>query len=178
MPTPIDPDRGLRRDSRGNMLWETEDVLVETMHGPFMERKLIGQPNGGVQMRLGPGGMCIYMYNDDPGTYLNELGGVVSDRIAQAAGFDIDSLARSKRKKAAMRAAEIAVDEEFAAQGSHSKVVKERGEYRMVEIADGLFAIQFIEPDGKGTNLTKVPLARKAAEKLFDDMAGPEPEKA
>jgi hypothetical protein len=170
----IDPDRGLRRDSRGNMLWETEDVLVETMHGPFIERRLIGQPNGGIQMRQGPGGMCIYMYNDEPGVFYNERGGKISDRLAEQAGFDVNSLSREKRKQAAMRAAGLAVEEEFASQGGHSKVVKERGEYRMVEVAEGLFSIQFIEPDGKGTTLTKVALARKAADKLFDDMAGPE----
>lgn len=173
MPTPIDPNRSLKRDSRGNMLWETEDVLTETTHGPFVERKLIPQPQGGIQMRLGPGGMAVYMYNDAPGVFLNERGARVSEGLARQAGFDVDTLAREQRKQAAMIAAGKAVEAEFAGM-TNTKIVREKGEYRLVEIAAGLFSIQFIEPDGRGTPLTTQPLARKAADKIFDEMAGVE----
>jgi hypothetical protein len=146
--------------------------MVDTPFGPFVERKLVGQPRAGIQKRLGPGGMEIIMYNADPGVYLNERGGRVSEEMARAVGFDVDTLGKARRRLAALKVANEAVEEEFEGQ-PNSKVVLERGEYRMTEIALGLFAIGFIEADGKTAPLTTVPLSRKAADKLFDQLAGP-----
>ncbi len=169
---PIDVNRGLARDSRGSMIWDTRDVLVETEHGPFIERQLVGQPNGGVTHRQGPGGIAVFMYNDDPGVFLNERGAPVSDRFAEAAGFDVQSLGRARRKKIAMAKVGAQVDAEFSEQ-TNSNIIMERGEYRLVEIAPGHFAIHFIEPDGHGSPLSATVLSRKAAEKLFDELAPP-----
>lgn len=170
---PIDVNRGLARDNRGNMLWDTEDVLVDTDFGPFAERRLIGQPNGGCIHRNGPGGMTIYMYNDDPGVFYNERGGRVSEGIAAAAGFDVETLGKAQRRKQAMALAAEKVEAEYASL-PRAKVIAERGEYRMVEIAPGHFQIQFVESDGNGSPLTTQPLTRKAADKMFEDLAGPE----
>jgi hypothetical protein len=116
--------------------------------------------------------MEIIMYNADPGVYLNERGGRVSEEMARAVGFDVDTLGKAKRRLAALKLANQSVEEEFEGQ-TNTKVVLERGEYRMTEIAPGLFAIGFIEADGKTAPLTTVPLSRKAADKLFDQLAGP-----
>ncbi len=171
---PIDPNRGLRRDNKGNMLWETEDVLVETDYGPFSERRLIGQPNGGIQMRSGAGGIGIVMYNDEPGVYYNERGGRVTEAVAAGAGFDVASFGKERRKRDAMKLAASGIEAEYAGHGPSANVIAERGEYRLLEIAAGHFAIHFIEADGKGANLTPHALPRKAADKLFEDLAGPE----
>ena len=168
---PIDVNRSLARDSRGNMLWDSRDVLIETDWGPFQERQLIGQPQGGVIHRLGPGGMMIFMYCDEPGVFYNEKGGKVSDALAGACGFDVETLAKARRKRAALAKAGAQIDAEFAGIQS-TKVVKERGEYRMVETAKDLYAIQFVEADGTGSPLTTVPLSLAQAEKLFEELAG------
>ncbi len=173
MSTPIDVNRGLARDSRGSMIWDVRDVLIETSHGPFIERQLIGQPNGGVIHRQGPGGIGVFMYNDDPGVFLNERGAPVSERFAEAAGFDVQSLGRQRRKKVAMEAAGKAVEAEFSQDAPNSYIIKERGEYRLVELAPGHFAIHFIEPDGTGSPLSATAMPRKAAETLFDQLAPP-----
>lgn len=172
---PIDPNRGLRRDSKGNMLWDTEDVLVETDYGPFAERRLIPQPNGGIQLRLGPGGVGVVMYNDEPGVYYNERGGRVTDAMAAQAGFDVDSFGKQRRKADAMKLAAAGIEQEYAAYGPSANVITERGEYRLVEVAAGHFAVHFIEADGKSAPLTNTVLTRKAADKLFEDLAGPAP---
>jgi len=173
MPTPIDPDRSLTRDGRGNMIWETRDVLVETSYGQFIDRQVVGQPNGGILLRQGPGGMSIYMYNDDPGVFLNERGAVVSEAIAAQAGYDVASLAKVRRRKLAIAKAQAGVDAEYATE-ENSNIISERGEYRLVEVAAGHFQIHFVEEDGKGSPLSGV-LTHKAAEKLFLDLAGPAP---
>lgn len=172
---PIDPNRGLRKDNKGNMLWEVEDVQVETDYGPFSERRLVGQPGGGITVRSGPGGIGVVMYNDDPGVYYNERGGRVTEAIAQTAGFDTALFGKQRRKKDAMKLAATGIDQEYEALGPAANVVAERGEYRMLELAPGHFGIHFIEQDGKGAPLTNTVLTRKAADKLFEDLAGPEP---
>jgi hypothetical protein len=173
MPTPIDPDRGLARDGRGNMIWETRDVLIETTYGTFIERQVVGQPNGGILLRQGPGGMSVYMYNDDPGVFLNERGAIVSDAIASQAGFDVASLAKARRRKLALSKAQAGIDAEYATE-ENSNIIEERGEYRLVEVAQGHFQIHFVEEDGKGSPLSGI-LTRQAAAKLFLDLAGPAP---
>ncbi len=175
MPTPINPDRGLATDGRGNLVWETRDVLVETQYGPFIERQLVGQPNGGIQMRQGPGGVQVFMYNDDPGVFLNERGAPVSDVFAGAAGFDVVTLGKLRRKKQALAKAAGSIEEEFEHEGAAANVLVERGEYRLVELAPGHFQVQFIEEDGRGSPLSATVLTRKAAEKIFEDLAGPAP---
>lgn len=169
----IDYDRGLDRDGSGTMRWETVDVIVETPHGNHIERQIIGQPNGGVLARQGPGGVSVFMYNDDPGVFLNERGAPVSERFAEAAGFDVQTLGKMRRKKQAMAAAARGVESEFEQEVGNSNIVLERGEYRLVEVANGHFQIHFVETDGRGSPLSASILTRKAAEKLFDELAPP-----
>lgn len=168
---PIDVNRSLARDNAGHMLWDHHDVVIETDHGPYIERQLIGQPNGGCVHRTGPGGMQVFMYCDDPGVFYNERGGRVSEGIARQAGFDVDTLSKAQRKKQAMLQAQKTVEEEYAGIAA-MKIIEERGEYRLVEPAPGHFQIQFVEADGSGSTLTTSPLTEKAARKLFVEMAG------
>src|SRR5215469_7430201 len=140
--TLIDVNRSLARDSRGNMLWDTEDVVIETVHGDFTERRLIGQPNGGVVHRLGPGGIMVLLFNQHPGGIYNERGVRVPDSFWT--GTDLEELKKKRRRKAAMALAASQVEEEFSNVAAH-KVIKEQDEYRLVEIGPQHFQIQFIE---------------------------------
>jgi hypothetical protein len=161
----IDVNRGLAKN------WELVDVQREVAPGEFVtERTLVGQPGAGVTHRLGPGGISIYMYNDDPGIFLNERGAPVSDHFAAMAGFDVEGLTRARQKKLAIAAGVKAVEDSFADVTSQN-IIRERAGYRLVEIAKGHFAIHFIEADGKGSPLTSAALPEKAAQKLFDELA-------
>ncbi len=165
----VDVNRGLRRDNGGNMLWDVVDVAIETDFGPYLERRVVGQPSGGTIHRVGPGGMMIYMYNDDPGVFYNEHGGRVSNAIAAQANFDVETLAKLHRRKLAMEKATDAVDQEWSEQRSSARVLAEKGEYRLVELGKGHCQVQFIEADGQGSPLS-ASMAPPAARKLFDDL--------
>lgn len=164
----IDVNRGLARDSRGNFLWDSEDIEVETAHGNFSERRLLGQPNGGVRHRIGPGGMNIYMYNDQPGVFYNERGVRVPDSFWT--GSDLEELKKKGRRLAAMKLATEKVEEDFAGVAG-VKIMREAGEYRLVEIAPNHYQIQFVEEDGRGSPLTPLPMTLKQAEKVFAELA-------
>jgi hypothetical protein len=154
------------------MLWDLQDVVIETDFGPYETRVLVGQPNAGCLHRHHPSGMMIYMYNDDPGVYYNERGGRVSDTIAAEANFDVETYGKAHRRKLAYAKASGAVDAEFEGQ-TNLKVLKEQGEYRLVELGKGVAQVQFVEADGKGAPLTGT-MTLAAATKLFDSMLVPE----
>jgi hypothetical protein len=70
----------------------------------------------GVEYRaIGQHGPSIYMYADDPGTYLDAHGVPVSDELAAAAGFDVKKHRLLKARTAKIAEAKAAIDEQYRA---------------------------------------------------------------
>lgn len=168
---PINPNRGLAKDPQGNMLWQMADEVIETDIGPFTQRVLVGQPNAGVIHRAGPGGMAIYMYNEEPGVFYNERGAVVPVEMAQMAGFSVEPLLMAREKKMAMEEARRLVELQFASRGLMRNVVEERGNYRLVECAKGRFNVEFVEGEEATVMNEAGPMLEGDAHGLFNGLA-------
>lgn len=69
----------------------------------------------GCIIRFHPSGMRIVMYYDAPGQYFDERNTRMSDKMAQAAGFDTGKLASQRERNARLMQMREAVDKEFAA---------------------------------------------------------------
>lgn len=133
--------------------------------------------NQGVHIRfIGDTGEAIYMFVDKPGVYYNEVGRVVREDLAAAAGFDTERLGYLRRRNEARSSAIAAVDAEFGL--NQRTIVVERGEYRVVELRPGFFNVEF--DDGTVMN-AKGPIPEDMAMKLFRQCLNepePEPESA
>lgn len=125
----------------------------------------------GVWMRSHPSiGMDIYMYVDDPGVYYDAHGNGVPKELAEAAGFDVETLQKEHLRKTAMDNAMAEIDAKY---GSHEKkVVKESGGYQVWDLGLGRYNVT----DAKGNLLNKVPITKEQYEVLLKHLA-PTPEK-
>ena len=121
---------------------------------------------------IGSTGEAIYMYVDTPGVFYNEVGRVVSAEAAHAAGYDTEYLLKIRRRNDARNAAIAAVDAEFA-QSQGRKILREAGEYRLVEVREGFYNVEF--EDGTVLN-ARGPVPLDIAENLFRQCLGDEPE--
>lgn len=123
----------------------------------------------GVVMRSHPTmNMDILMYIDDPGIYFDAHGNILTDSLAEAAGFDVSDLSRKHKIKQALRKAEQQVLEEFGA--VEKTVVAEREGFTVRDI--GLGRYQVHGPDG--ALLTNQPISKDHALVLLDNLAPPD----
>jgi hypothetical protein len=114
-------------------------------------------------------GTDVFMYVDEPGIYMTAHGGKVSDQFAAEAGFDVDLLAKERKRIDLKRKANEAIDQELNDQNNLSEeVVEERNGFKLVSIGLGRHHIK----DPEGNRLTSSPLPQEAAEKVFNSLAG------
>lgn len=122
----------------------------------------------GAMIRHTGDGMAVYMRFDAPGVFLNEHGKRVPEEIAAQAGFDVEELARLRKRELAKAKVLGDIDREFAAQNTR-RIVVESADYRVVEVAKGYFNIEF--EDGTVLN-ARGPVSREVAMKRFRDLTG------
>ena len=61
-----------------------------------------------------PGGFRVVMFLDEPGLFYTELGDPLSDKEAEAAGFDVGHLSVERIKREQLAEAKRKIDEQFA----------------------------------------------------------------
>lgn len=124
----------------------------------------------GCTIRLHPAGFRVVMYKDDPGVYLSERAEPLSDKVAEAAGFDIAGLDRERRKRARLAEYKAQVEAEFATQEEDlERVMSVPTEGLHVKhIGGGKYAIL----NSEGTRVTQNPLTKEDAQELINDMTG------
>lgn len=128
--------------------------------------------NRGTYIRYTPQGEAVYMHHDEPGVFRNEVDRIVSPTAAAAAGYDTESLLRIRRRNEARNAAVAQVDAEYNFTNPR-KVIEERGEYRVIELREGYYNVEFL--DGTVMN-AKGPVNFDLAMKIFrQSLNEPEP---
>lgn len=111
----------------------------------------------------GPSGVNVYMYDGEPGVFRNAHGTLVSDELAQQAGFDVATLKRKRLMKERMKDAMDKITAELATEETKARPVRARGGFKVMDI--GFERFQVVDPDG--TPLTDKPLPRQQAEALL-----------
>lgn len=124
----------------------------------------------GVTKKLHPTGVAVYMYADEPGVYRNAFGTIVSDELAEQAGYDLKQLGKLRLKRERMAAAMEAINAELESGEIERIVVEERDGFQLVDIGYDRFNVE--DPDGNVLN--PVPLTKVQAKPLFDKLA-PQP---
>jgi hypothetical protein len=128
--------------------------------------------NRGTYIRFTSIGEAIYMHHDQPGVFLNEVNRPVSAEKAKEAGYDTENLMRLRRRNEARNAAVAAIDAEYNI-STPRKVLEERGEYRIVELYEGQYNVEFV--DGTVMN-ARGPVHLELAQKIFrQSLNEPEP---
>jgi len=124
--------------------------------------------NRGVRIRSHPSGVQVYMYNDEPGVFLNAFGHEVADALAQAAGYDVASLGRERLKKERMAQAMSMIENELSSEGTTEEtLLVERRGFKIIGIGLGRFHLK--DPDDN--TLTPTPVSEEVAMLLLDQMA-------
>lgn len=118
----------------------------------------------GVQKRLHPTGISVFMYKDQPGVFYNAHGKEVAPSLATECGYKTERLLREKLRREKMTAAQIAIDEEFGYSDKQHVVVAERDGYQLVDIGLDRFIIE----DNEGVSLTPRHLTRAESQAVFD----------
>lgn len=122
--------------------------------------------------KIGPGGISIFMYKDDPGRYLTAYGTEVAEDLARTAGFDIEKLRKSGLRIARMQEAKRLIEKEFAeTDGSLGVVEKTVNGFTVVALGAGRYDVR----DPEGNRLNTVPLPKDVAENLVEQLAKPRP---
>lgn len=120
----------------------------------------------GVEKRRDPlTGVDVYVYQDDPGVYLNAYGQPIDEAAAAAAGFDVVKLGKVKDKKERVAAALAAIDAEDGEQLEQT-IVQQRNGYKLVSIGLGRYRV--LDPDGD--NLTPKNLTQQEGEIVFNQL--------
>jgi hypothetical protein len=109
-------------------------------------------------------GVEVYMYLDEPGVYRNAFGDVITEKLAQEAGFDVEKFRKARIRRERMADAKRAIEEELDHSDVQTKVVKQRNGYALVSMGFGRYNIE--DPDGQP--LTDKPLTKQEAEAVFD----------
>jgi hypothetical protein len=121
----------------------------------------------GVTLRITGDGVEVYMYKDTPGVYLNAYGTQVSEQLALRAGFDVERLAKARKRREMMKKAALMIDEELDQDDVRTKkVIVERNGFTVTSIGLGRHIIE--DPDG--LKITERPLTKEEAVALFDEL--------
>lgn len=111
-------------------------------------------------------GVEVYMYIDSPGVYLSAHGTEVNPALAQAAGFDTETLGRKRVMNERMEAAMDSIRREMAVGEVKKEVVREDKGFKIINIGMGRHYVE--APDGD--RLTANPIPIEQAEVLFDQL--------
>jgi hypothetical protein len=122
----------------------------------------------GCTIRFHPSGFRVIMYDDAPGEYLSEKGDPMPESVAAKAGFDIEGLAKERRKLQRLAEYKAKVEEEFATEESDVEALLSvpGSGLEVKHIGAGKYAIM----DEDGQRLTQKPLTRQEAETLINDL--------
>lgn len=123
--------------------------------------------NRGVMIQKhGATGMDVFMYIDTPGVYLNAHGNPVPEEVAAAAGFDVDGLARERRRRERMSEAQRLIDAEEGVEAGSRPTLFEVDGYKIVDM--NLGRANVVDPDGNVLNARPIPL--ETAKSLVSSM--------
>lgn len=115
------------------------------------------------------GGMCIYMYKDEPGVYYDDHGRKVPEALAEKAGFPI----KEHAKQRAIREATAKFKEQMAAQlrvgDEELTVIKAAGDWQVLRLPLGRAKIVDRET---GESVTPTVMTEADALMLLDQLTG------
>lgn len=115
------------------------------------------------------GGLVVYMYKTEPGKYYDPHGRPVADAIAKLAGFDVERHARMRRRNDAMAEYERALNEELQTEAGDEVIIAAKGGWKVVALP--LERAKIVDEE-TGALVTAVPMSRKDALVLLDNLAG------
>ena len=122
--------------------------------------------NRGVTKRTGPGGMCVAMYKDKPGIFIDVNENPVSAALASQAGFDTEALLRERKRLAQLKAATDRVNAQFVeATDDIDRVVNAEG-HAIKHVGGGRYAIF----DASEERLTNKPMTKDEAIEMLQAM--------
>lgn len=126
------------------------------------------QRSRGCTIRFHPNGFRVFMYKDEPGKWFDERGEEVTDKVAQRAGFDVETLRRERAKREKLEQYRQRVEQEFESKEQDvARLLSARTEGLEVKhIGAGKYAIH----DAEGVRLTQRALTKREAEELISDM--------
>lgn len=130
----------------------------------------VDQP-GGVQIRFTGDGMAVYMAFRHPGLFFNDHGKRVPDVIASAAGYPIDRLGKLRELEEAKRKFGEQMDREFAV-STANRIVWAEGDYRVVEVYDDLYNVEFVDGEDATVLNARAPLSLEVAKRRFEELTG------
>lgn len=87
----------------------------------------------GVQKRLHPAGLEVYMFVDQPGVFFNAHGNEMDPSLAHEAGFPTEDLLKEKARRDRIADATARIDEEFSVEGKRDVVAEVNG-YRIAKL--------------------------------------------
>lgn len=146
---------------------QLENVTVTQDGVTYETTVIVPQPNAGVVTRFTPEGIAVHMYWSEPGHYYGDHGQEFPEAMAVLANYPVEELQRKRKKFEAMALAGATIEKEYATH-SMRNIFKTRGDYQMVEIAPGRFIIEFL---ADGSSMTREPLAKDVALRVFDTLA-------
>ncbi len=131
----------------------------------------------GVMFKPHPTGVDVYMYLDEPGVYRNAFEGLVSEQMAQEAGFDTVNLGKEKLKNERLAEAQALIEKELEIAAAEREVVKENGGFKVYRVGLGGHIVE----DPEGNVLTATPIPEEQAfvllERLVPQEEAPPPAK-
>lgn len=114
------------------------------------------------------GGLTVYMYKDDPGTYYDVHGNKVPDGIAKMAGYPVDKLSKLRRKKEAMAIFEREMAKQLNMEEDEEVVIlAEAGDWQVIRVSNGRAKIIDKET---GDLITRTLLPEKDALSLLKEL--------
>lgn len=132
----------------------------------------VDAPGGVTIMRqkTNDGGMYIYMYNSQPGTYLNAHGKEIPEALAAEVGFPVDKFRkeRIKREKMAQYMSQIEAELEMLSSDGEEVVLHEGNGYKIVAVNED--SANVFTSEGDKLNTTVLP--NSAAITLFEKLTG------
>lgn len=117
----------------------------------------------GMTIRFHPSGARVGMYKDTPGVYYDGKGERVNKDMAREAGFDVERLARERRKQKKIQKAKerIEAEEEQALRQAEEEAEREADDedYEVYHAGGGKYAVR----DAEGNRLCD-PTTKEEAE--------------
>lgn len=117
-------------------------------------------------------GMQVYMYKDDPGTFLDAYGGEVDEKLALQAGYDVPTLIKERDRKNRITA-EVAKINAMYGTVDGGDIAFEKAGFKAVAM-EGEGQFQVVSPEGnvltdKSLTLAEAKKVVVAAAKGEDD---------
>lgn len=129
---------------------------------------IVSQPRAGVQTRFTPEGIAVHMYWGEPGRYWGDHGQELPEAMAILARYPVEQMKIARQKAEAMATAARTIEEEYQL-GSDRRVIEERGDYTLVEMATDRYNIEFKD----GSVINPAPLVRDVAYRVLDQLVSP-----